>query len=240
MGEGQKITLIFISVIFLGQLCWTQEKSTYLNHYTSKYRLLCYDGCRLHNNDYYGCNTKKGWDYCSINPNTDYKGFKCRDDHPCDLYDENYYWCYNKVGENNYCGKVEPRTVLYRSAIYQSECRDECSYDESRYYYWCYTDKGWDYCSPAKDVTYRNEPCRSDHWCETHGYYYSWCRTASSWDYCGLVKTSKVNETNGHPKTQPNNTVEICTQIDLGNRRVTTITAEMNPLSNGRWKQLEE
>ncbi|KAG7313865.1 hypothetical protein KOW79_022361 [Hemibagrus wyckioides] len=203
MGKGQKITLVLISVIFLGQLCWTQGGNTILNHYTSTYGLLCYDACHLHKKEFYWCNTKKGWDYCSLNSNTDYKGFQCKDDHPCDLHDKEYYWCYNQAGDSNYCGIVALRTVLYRSSTYQSECRDECSYDESRLYYWCNTAKGWDYCSPSPDVTYKNEPCRADHGCNTHGYDYSWCWTASSWDYCGFTETSGIYGTPGRQKRQP-------------------------------------
>ncbi|KAK3507229.1 hypothetical protein QTP70_011552 [Hemibagrus guttatus] len=235
---GQKITLVFISVIFLGQLFLTQGEDTILKHYTSTYGLLCYDNCRLYENDYYWCNTKKGWDYCSLNPNIDYKGYECKDDHPCDLHGEDYHWCYNKVGHSSYCGKVEPRTVLYKSSTYQSECIDECSYDESRLYYWCNTDKGWDYCSPAKDVTYQDVPCRSDHWCDTHGYDYSWCWTDSSWGYCSLIETSGIYETIGRQKRQANDIVEICRKTDPANNKVTTITAQkVKTIADGRnWK----
>ncbi|KAK2865540.1 hypothetical protein Q7C36_001596 [Tachysurus vachellii] len=239
MGEGQKITQILMCIILLGQLCWTQEGNKDLNYRTSTYRQLCYDDCQKHGN-YYWCNTKKGWDYCSLTPTTDYKGNECYDWHPCDLHGKDYYWCNTKSGEENYCGKVEQRTLLYISSTYQSECRDGCSYDESESYYWCNTDKGWDYCSPSPDVTYKGEPCRHDHFCDTHGYDYSWCRTDSGWDYCGTIETIIDCRTSGRWKRQPNNIVEICTKIDLGNRKVTKITAEPDDdaITDGRtWRK---
>ncbi|XP_060720636.1 uncharacterized protein LOC132841984 [Tachysurus vachellii] len=229
MGEGQKITQIFMCIILLGQFCWTQKSNKDLNYRTSTDHHLCYDDCQLYENDYYWCNTKKGWDYCSLTPNTDYKGNECRDDHPCGLHGKDYYWCNTKSGEVHYCGKVEPRTALYISSTYHSECRDECSYDESESYYWCNTDNGWDYCSPSPDVTYKNESCRSNHSCGTYGYDYSWCWTDSGWDYCGIIETGRNYRTIGRWKRQPNNIVEICTETDLGNRKVTKITAEPNP-----------
>ncbi|KAK9978562.1 hypothetical protein ABG768_020307 [Culter alburnus] len=67
-------------------------------------------------------------------------------------------------------------------------CLDECQYYEKKDYYWCHTADGWDYCSPELDVTYRDKPCRSDHFCDTHGENYNWCWTSESdYDYCGPI-----------------------------------------------------
>ncbi|KAK2865542.1 hypothetical protein Q7C36_001598 [Tachysurus vachellii] len=190
MSEGLKITLILMCIIFLSQLCWTQEAEDLQNHYTSQYR-LCQDACRKRGEKYYWCNTKKGWDYCSLKNNTDYKGNECKDDHPCDLHGKKYYWCYKKTGSWGYCGKVAPKIEKHKhlhKGSYLHECTGECSRDESESYYMCYTDKGWDFCSPTPDVTYKGELCQSGHPCDTYGLDYSWCRTVSGSDYCGIVE----------------------------------------------------
>ncbi|XP_060748341.1 uncharacterized protein LOC132861019 [Tachysurus vachellii] len=200
MGEGLKIILILMSIAFLSQLCWTQEDEDFQNHYTAQYRQLCQDACHMSSLNHYWCNTNKGWDYCSLKENTDYKGNECEDDYPCDLHGKGFYWCYTKAGSWGYCGKVEPKKdknkQIFKGSHYLLECKDECSYDKSKSYYKCYTDKGWDYCSPAPDVTYKGELCRADQLCDTHGLEYSWCRTVSGWDYCGIVEDLRICGTN--------------------------------------------
>ncbi|XP_053336275.1 uncharacterized protein LOC128508824 [Clarias gariepinus] len=228
MGERLKINLVLTSIILLNHVCWTQVGEGFVNHYTSTYVQLCYDACSMHDNDYYWCSTRKGWDYCSVWENTDYRGNKCRDDHPCEKHGRDYYWCHNKAGGWGYCGKVEPKNLLYISSTYQSVCKDECLYDEEHLYYWCYTDKGWDYCSPTVDGTFQNVPCNVDHPCDTHGEAYTWCRTHSGWNYCGLIQSAGYNVTR-RQKRQPNNLELICTYSDRHNNRETRIYAEPNP-----------
>src|SRR5687768_472474 len=78
------------------------------------------------------------------------------------------------------------------------ECVSDCITRPDDNHYWCYTNHGilwssWDYCSPRKDYTINNEPCRSDDRCtkgtggRRQDYY--WCYTDSNnnWDYCGPV-----------------------------------------------------
>uniref|UniRef100_A0A3B4CV61 Tubulin polymerization promoting protein n=1 Tax=Pygocentrus nattereri TaxID=42514 RepID=A0A3B4CV61_PYGNA len=200
------------------------------NYYTSTYGKLCYDTCKTHGKSY----TRKGWDYCSPIEMRDYKGDACRDDHPCGKYDESYYWCKRKgwFGGWGYCGPVEPKTFLYISSTYRRMCTDDCSYDESYKYYWCHIDKGWDYCSPTPDVTYKNIPCRSDHSCGTHGYKYNWCWiTAKKWDYCGVIKPGECTyySTQRKKRQAKGNAVVFCTRTDKGNHVETTFYAESNP-----------
>ncbi|KAK2865544.1 hypothetical protein Q7C36_001600 [Tachysurus vachellii] len=211
--KDKKITLILMSIIFLSELCWTQEEEDFLNHFTAQYRQLCSNDCHKHGQNYYWCNTKKGWDYCSLKNNTDYKGYECKDDHPCGLNGKKYYWCYTKSGSWGYCGTVEPKKVknkqILKGSHYLHECKRECS-KKSKSYYWCYTDDGWDYCSPAPDVTYKNEPCRSDHPCDTHDYDYSWCWTDSGWDYCGIIEDLGICDTVISSKRESGHINETC------------------------------
>ncbi|KAK2865543.1 hypothetical protein Q7C36_001599 [Tachysurus vachellii] len=214
MKEGLKITLILMSIAFLCQLCWTQEDEDFQNHYTAQYRQLCQDACRIGFWKYYWCNTNKGWDYCSLKENTDYKGNECKDDHPCDLHCQDYYWCYTKTGSWDYCGKVTPKKEkskqIFKGSHYLRECKDECSYDYSKSYYWCYMDDDWDYCSPTPDVTYKGELCRSNHPCDTYGHDYSWCRTDTGWDYCGIVEDIGICDAVISSKRESGNINETC------------------------------
>ncbi|GAA6111546.1 uncharacterized protein LOC113635554 [Tachysurus ichikawai] len=238
MNEGIKITLILMSIIFLSQLCWTQEDEDFQNQYTAQYRQLCNDPCLGRGKKYYWCNTEKGWDYCSLKKNTDYKGNECKDDHPCDLHGEDYYWCYTKTGSWGYCGKVESKIVkhkhLYKGS-YLHECKSKCSYDKSKSYYRCFTDEGWDYCSPSPDVTYKNEPCRSDHPCDTHGYDYSWCWKDSGWNYCGIIEDIGICATGTRRKRESVHIDEICL-LDHFNRKMTKLKQKWDPerIANGR------
>ncbi|XP_036439528.1 uncharacterized protein LOC118816997 [Colossoma macropomum] len=203
------------------------------NYYTSTYGELCYDTCQTHGNSYYWCHTRKGWDYCSPSENRDYEGNACQDDHPCGKHGENYYWCNNQgwFPRRSYCGPVEPKTILHISSKYRRSCIDDCSFDESSNYFWCHTDEGWDYCSPVPDVTYKNVPCRSDHFCGDHGYSYNWCWvTESEWDYCGVIKPGECTYySTQRKKRQPNNAVVFCTRKDGGNQVETIFYAEPDP-----------
>lgn len=229
MGQGPKVTLVLVSIFFI-QLYCTWGSENFKHYYTSIYEELCNDACETRGNDYYWCNTKEGWDYCSLLENRDYKGYTCRDEHSCGKYDESYYWCKRKVGSWGYCGKVEPKTMLHLSLTYQSVCIDACMYNSNKNYYWCHTEKGWDYCSPAAGVTYRNEPCRSDHPCGTHFEKYTWCWTDSNWDYCGLIKPNECSYvTSSRKRRELNNLILICTRTDKGNNKKTKFYAEPNP-----------
>ncbi|XP_036439531.1 uncharacterized protein LOC118816998 isoform X3 [Colossoma macropomum] len=227
----QRLPLVTLSIILIGHV--SCAFGVVFNHYTSYYGKLCGDTCGLHGQNYYWCNTRQGWDYCSPIQNRDYTDKACRDDHPCGKYGESYYWCYKEgwFAGWGYCGRVEPKTILYVSSEYQLVCNDDCSYDESSEYYWCHTDEGWDYCSPKQNVTYKNVPCRSDHFCGAHGYRYIWCwTTTSEWDYCGIIKPGECTYCSTQTKnSQSNNAVAFCTRIDRGNNVVTTFYAEPDP-----------
>lgn len=240
MGRGQKLSVVLMS-IFLSQLCWTPGASIVKNYYTSTYGVVCRDECKTHGNEYYWCHTRKGWDYCSPLENRDYEGYQCQDEHACGLHGESYYWCRRKAGSWGYCGKVEPKPLLHTSSTYQRVCIDECLYDEISEYFWCHTDQGWDYCSPLTDVTYKNEPCLSDHHCGAYGYSYTWCKTG--WfqsDHCGLIKPNECRyDTSSRKRRQPNNAVLICTRTDKGNKKETKFYATPAPadiLDGSPWR----
>lgn len=158
------------------------------NYITSIYGALCYDQCATRGYKYYWCNTRKGWDYCSPRPNVDYHNNPCRATHPCAKNNKNYYWCYLEKGGWGFCGLQSPKTSFFRSSSYRELCRDKCEYDSQKGYYFCYTSKGWDYCSPWPDVTYKDVSCRDEHSCDLHGENYYWCKTKDSSDYCGVVE----------------------------------------------------
>lgn len=132
--------------MFIILIGWIQGEKIITRQYSSCYKLPCEDTCDTHGNYYFWCNTKNGWDYCSPNENTDYKGQPCREDHPCRSYGKSYLWCYTEGGSWGYCGLLrniaEPKTLLYLSSTYISECLNECFYDETNKYFWCDTEGG--------------------------------------------------------------------------------------------------
>ncbi|XP_036439530.1 uncharacterized protein LOC118816998 isoform X2 [Colossoma macropomum] len=235
----QRLPLVTLSIILIGHVSCVF--GVIFNHYTSYYEELCYDTCGLRGQSYYWCYTRQGWDYCSPRSDRDYKDRACQDDHPCGKYGKSYYWCYEQGMSDawGYCGPVEPKTTLYISSTYQLVCNDDCPYDESHEYYWCHTDKGWDYCSPTPDVTYKNVPCRSDHFCGTHDYSYNWCwTTESEWDYCGVIKPGEctyyttqrgIVSTFALKEIHSCTAVAYCTWTDKGNHVETTFYAEPDP-----------
>lgn len=112
--------------------------------------------------------------------------------------------------------------LRFKGSSKLSECSDECLYDKTREYFWCNTDDGYDYCSPLPDVTYKNEPCRSDHHCDAHGYDYSWCWTDSGYNYCGVIESAECRySVTGKEKGGPNVTVIVCTR-QSGDQQVET------------------
>ncbi|XP_048042092.1 uncharacterized protein LOC125265739 [Megalobrama amblycephala] len=217
------------------------------NYYGSTTGALCYDHCDRREQDYYWCNTAQGWDYCSPSENTDYKNKQCKEDSPCEKQGENYYWCWLKEGSWGYCGLVEPKMLIHRS-MYHYICIDECQYYESKDYYWCHTAKGWDYCSPNIDVTYKGKPCRSDHTCGLHGYSYNWCWTSESkYDYCGLIEStgecSYISSQHRKRRAPNNNKILICKKDDKGTNTRTTFTAvpTLDDIADGsRWRNEAE
>lgn len=228
MGHGPKVTLVLVS-IYLVQLSGTWGSEIDKHYYTSTFEALCYDTCETRGSYYYWCNTKVGWDYCSPLENMDYEGYRCSDEHPCGKYNEPYYWCRRMDGGWGYCGKVEHESRLHLSLTYHCVCIDACMYNPVRNYYWCYTEEGWDYCSPAADVTYRNEPCQSNHPCGNYGEKYTWCWTDSNWDYCGLIKQNECSYvTSSRKRRESNDLFLICTLTDKVNNRVIKFYAETN------------
>ncbi|MEE6490716.1 hypothetical protein FKM82_015974 [Ascaphus truei] len=73
----------------------------------TRYGAQCLDNCVL-KNDYFQCYFQKGSsnEYCSPSNNVTRKGEPCRKDHPCDLYDKQYYWCYTDNSNWDYCGEI--------------------------------------------------------------------------------------------------------------------------------------
>ncbi|XP_039607903.1 uncharacterized protein LOC120527975 [Polypterus senegalus] len=195
---------------------------TYLEHLTATYHIPCKDQCdQRESTSYYWCETWKGWDYCSPEQGLDMYGRRCKSDHPCDYHGDStkYTWCYLENGSWEKCGKVYERDLLYISSSYNLICQDDCTtygYD----YFWCNTLKGWDYCSPVPDVTYKKEPCRSDHKCGLNDESYNWCWTEKSWDYCGPIAEGECAYTVQNTfKESSAETGIICTITDRGNRR---------------------
>ncbi|XP_030076324.1 uncharacterized protein LOC115481375 [Microcaecilia unicolor] len=161
-----------------------------VDHFTSTDNMACKGECSARSTGAFQCDTGISHDYCSPEVNVDYYGRECRRDHPCGKYGENYHWCYLKRGSHEKCGMIEPKVVSHRTRSYGALCLGECL-AEGRDYFWCETLRGWDYCSPLPDVTYRNVPCRVDHPCDLHGKSYYWCYTDNSWDYCGPVENNE-------------------------------------------------
>ncbi|KAK7149124.1 hypothetical protein R3I94_008663 [Phoxinus phoxinus] len=114
-------------------------------------------------------------------------GHRCKDDHPCATYGEDYYWCNTVSGGWDYCSPP-----LWRSkAINGKLCLSNhaCAKYGSRKP-WCYTDDKGNYakCCTSDDCfsAENGQTCRSDHPCGKHGKDYLWCYTdnKNNWDYC--------------------------------------------------------
>ncbi|XP_053272051.1 uncharacterized protein LOC128430106 [Pleuronectes platessa] len=198
------------------------------NYFTSTYNVQCSDRCEKRGSDYYWCYSFKGWDYCSPVENIDYKGSHCNN--ACGKHGERYNWCKLSGGSWGYCGRVEPRAMIYYTR-YQRQCVDSCQYYESEEYFWCHDGDDWEYCSPLQDHTYKNEPCRFNHQCGSYGESYTWCYTTDNndWDYCGVIGPGEcVFSQTSRAKRQPDNPKVICTREDKDNdiRIVTTFREE--------------
>ncbi|XP_046698425.1 uncharacterized protein LOC124381090 [Silurus meridionalis] len=222
-----KLTLF---LTFINVIVCTLGTGSNPKYYSSKYGVRCNEECDTHGKSYLWCMTAKGWDYCSTKENVDYTGQPCREDHPCGKYGKGYHWCYTNSGSWGYCGILrnasEPKTLLYKGSSTMSLCWSDCLYDENKQYFWCYTEKGWDYCSPLPEVTYKNEPCRLDHYCDPHEYAYTWCLTNSGNDYCGSIEPGECQYVNSVAAKENSKTVVSCIWKDTKNNKEIKLTAE--------------
>ncbi|XP_060922150.1 uncharacterized protein LOC132995921 [Limanda limanda] len=201
------------------------------NYFTSTYGVPCSDRCEKRGYDYYWCHSQEGWDYCSPGENIDYKGNACLND--CGKYGESYYWCKLSGGSRSQCGVVEPRAMIHDTR-YQRQCVDRCQYYESGEYFWCHAEDGWEYCSPLRDHTYKNERCRFNHQCGSYGKSYTWCYTTNNndWDYCGVIGNGECEfSQTSRAKGQRNNKGVICTREDDDNRIVTTFREDSSDIA---------
>ena len=135
---------------------------------------LCVSECALKGEEYYWCYTSSNWDYCSIDKDLDYRGGSCRAGHPCGKHGESYSWCYldHLQGSWNYCGEIGDNFQIV-SSTYGYYCTDACGKKGESYYYWCTTEKGWDYCSLEVGLDYHGKNCDHDDnptsYCDKHG-----------------------------------------------------------------------
>ncbi|XP_034445761.1 uncharacterized protein LOC117764241 [Hippoglossus hippoglossus] len=75
---------------------------------------------------------------------------------------------------------------MHFTSEYDVQCSDRCEqrgYD----YYWCNSQKGWDYCSPGEDIDYEGNPCRNA--CGKYGESFYQCLLwEGHWDKCARVE----------------------------------------------------
>uniref|UniRef100_A0A3B4XSI1 Uncharacterized protein n=1 Tax=Seriola lalandi dorsalis TaxID=1841481 RepID=A0A3B4XSI1_SERLL len=82
---------------------------------------------------------------------------------------------------------LPPLFSLYYTSTYGAECSDACE-DRGSGYYWCNTQKGWDYCSPSNNVDYKGNICHKDYTCSREGQNYYWCYLEKGgWGYCAQM-----------------------------------------------------
>ncbi|KAL0146574.1 hypothetical protein M9458_058205 [Cirrhinus mrigala] len=117
-------------------------------------------------------------------------GYRCRSDHRCGRYDEDYYWCWTDYGlffdSWDYCS---PPLVGSRAKNGQY-CKNNYAcgtYGED--YKWCYTDDDSnDMCCTSDDChsAVNDKTCWNYHPCGYHGYDYLWCYIddKGNWEYC--------------------------------------------------------
>lgn len=202
---------------------------TGVSHYTSNYDAQCYDLCQKQKEDYYWCHTKNGYDYCSPRHNFDYKGNACHKDYPCEKYGKTYYWCYLEKGGWDYCGRLEPKSVIHQT-YYLNECIDDCQYNAKDDYFWCHiAGNTWGYCSPFADFTYKNEPCTTK--CEKNGKSYSWCKIKGGWDYCGIVSFGDCYLTSRR-KRQIGESNQVCSVVQDNVNYKFTIRPDNNAITS--------
>ncbi|KAI4898246.1 hypothetical protein NFI96_008730, partial [Prochilodus magdalenae] len=115
-----------------------------------------------------------------------YKGEKCKADHPCGTYGNDYYWCYKESDSWDYCSPP-----LWKSRAKSGDsCRANhacAKYGKSKN--WCYTDNRdeEEQCCTQDDCysAVNGRTCKPDSPCDYHGKSYLWCYTTDgTWDYC--------------------------------------------------------
>ncbi len=162
---------------------------------------LCVTKCLKSDENYYYCYTgQDSWDYCSSHANVDIYNRKCQN--PCDTYGEEFYSCKIELEDYTaweFCGTHRENFQIVASSGYF--CIDECA-EGWEGYFWCNTEKGWDYCSPDERSDHYNRSCVWDSFCGKHeGAKYYWChvnRTNNEWGYCSIHSESKHLTHRGH------------------------------------------
>ncbi|XP_056598415.1 uncharacterized protein LOC130417132 [Triplophysa dalaica] len=113
-------------------------------------------------------------------------GQRCRVDHPCATYGQDYYWCYTEDKSQAYCS---PPLWGSRGRDGKYCRRNHACAKYNKRYQWCYTDhdNSWNYCCTSDTYfsTISEKTCKPDSPCGYHYKNYLWCETTDgSWDYC--------------------------------------------------------
>ncbi|XP_048036197.1 uncharacterized protein LOC125261682 [Megalobrama amblycephala] len=152
-------------------------------------KLCCSTPCLFQDNhNSYRCYSGQTLTECSPQYSLiTHTGERCKDDHPCATYGEDYYWCYKISGSWDYCSPP----LWTSKAINGKYCRNNHACANYGYeYMWCYMDydNNWDYCCTSDDCysAKNGQTCRSDHPCGYHGENYLWCYTDfnDNWVHC--------------------------------------------------------
>lgn len=107
-------------------------------------------------------------------------------------YSKGSNWCLTNIYTLE-TRKYTENCALPGYTINREPCKDRCdTYSES--YYWCHTEKSWDYCSPPGRVvpvqhTYQGALCLTE--CAQRGKNYRWCYKSRR--YCDEVCDEKNN-----------------------------------------------
>lgn len=116
--------------------------------YSSTYNNPCLNECAHHGYRYAWCNTRKGWDYCSM-----YRGFTARGrvcKTACGTVGTYYHWCYDVRGNSNwgYCSIYDDdddETIYDDKGHY---CLQPCQETDDNRSYKCLTAFGLGDCTP--------------------------------------------------------------------------------------------
>ncbi|KAK3598950.1 hypothetical protein CHS0354_036267 [Potamilus streckersoni] len=157
-------------IVFLFLVVFSRYTSAWNDNYTVGYT-LCRSNhkCGNYGYEYKWCYTtnRNNWDYCCAN--------ECKTRY---FRNGNFYVC--SVGnEQMFCGGGGFRNVKGPTCLSSYPCglHNDVKVEG---YFWCYTDKSWDYC------------CHPDDKCGKHGESYNWCYTGYDkgknsngyWAYC--------------------------------------------------------
>lgn len=163
----------------------------------------CLDECAKRKEEYNWCNTvQTGWRKCSVRDGFDsydrpcIKGCNSTDTKGCKV---------NIAGWTSGATECsEVRTIPESYTKKGDLCRNTCG-KYGRSYYWCYTIKNWDYCTPTTFVTFKdtsnasnyeltrtvhswkldNEECSDE--CTKRDSDFNWCHTVNhGWRKCSL------------------------------------------------------